>query len=151
MRDTQKPYFLRPATPPALCITALLSNPLVSSHCIRKETRLSDSRVESHTSPCAPSPPPGQPPLTPQQGGLLPLPAQMRPLSKGLLHHLTQQHHWFTFPFSRICHFLNYSFHAISFSFISLHQREAPGNQGVLLDVFAQHLQSPQGRYSEKP
>lgn len=63
-----------PATPPALCITALLSKPLglLPTHW-KGNPPVFRLRVESHTSP-VPHPPPA---LTPQQGGLLPLPAQM--------------------------------------------------------------------------
>ena len=114
----------------------------------KKPTCPSDSRV---TSPLCPIPSSQSAPSDSPAGRAPPTPSPDETSFKRPLHHLTQQHHWLTFPFSRICHFLNYSFHAISFSFISLHQTEAPGNQGVLLNLFPQHLQSPQGRCSEKP
>ena len=81
--DTRKPCFLCPAAPPALYVTALLNNPLVSSP-LHQKRNPPVPQTPGSPAPCAPSPPPSQPPLTPQQGGLLPLPAQMRPPSKGL-------------------------------------------------------------------
>lgn len=124
----QKPYFRVPCNPTCpLCITALLSNPLVSSHCIRKETPpVSQTPGWSLTHPPVPHPlllPVS--PLTPQQGGAPPTPSPDETLQKAFSITWPQCYHWFTFLFQDLSLSILSPFHSISFSFISSTQREA--------------------------